>query len=123
MNQDEKFSVGKRLRSFNYAFAGIVQFFKTEHNAWIHLLATIAVIVLATVVKVSNLEAMALVFVIGLVWMAEMFNTCIEKIMDFISMDNRPQIKLIKDISSGAVLIAGILALIVGLLVFIPKWL
>lgn len=123
MNQDEKFSVGKRLRSFNYAFAGIVCFFKTEHNAWIHLLATMAIIGLATVVKVSNLEAMALVFAIGLVWMAEMFNTCIEKIMDFISMDHHPQIKLIKDISSGAVLIAALLALIVGLLIFIPKWL
>jgi diacylglycerol kinase (ATP) len=117
----ERFSWRKRAASFYYAGDGIRRFFKTEHNAWLHLAATVLVGLMMIKYRVSNLEAVLLVFCIGFVWAAEVFNTCIEKIMDFISKEKHPQIRLIKDMAAGAVLIASITALIVGLIVFIPK--
>ena len=119
--QTEKFSMSKRAYSFYYAIAGILRFFRTEHNAWLHMAATVGVIILTAVFRVTTIEAVMLVFSIGSVWVAEVFNTCIEKIMDFISTERHPQIQLIKDMSAGAVLIAAITALITGLIIFVPK--
>ncbi|MEP6700741.1 MAG: diacylglycerol kinase, partial [Bacteroidota bacterium] len=87
-----------------------------------HLLATIGIIFLGIIFPVSGLEATALVLCIGFVWVAELFNTVIEKIMDFISKEEHPQIKFIKDMSAAAVLIAAAIAVVVGCLVFIPKF-
>ena len=123
MVKDQRFSVRSRLRSFYYAGAGIKQFFRQEHNARIHLAAAIVVAILAWQLKVSQLEAVALVVVIGLVWVTEMLNTCLEKAMDMISREQHPEIKIIKDLAAGAVLIASITALIVGSFIFIPKFL
>ena len=117
----QRFSLKKRVASFYYAMDGIRWFFKTEHNAWLHLAATVAVGAMMIKYPVSNIEAVLLVFSIGFVWASEVFNTCIEKIMDFISTEKHPQIRLIKDMAAGAVLIASITALIIGLIVFIPK--
>lgn len=116
-----RFSLPARIQSFKYAIGGIRLFFKSEHNARIHLVATAAVIIPAILIPVSGTEAIALTLAIGFVWMAELFNTAIEKIMDFISAESNPQIKFIKDISAAAVLIAAGMAFITGCLVFIPK--
>ena len=123
MLDDQKFSVRGRLKSFYYAGAGLKQFFRQEHNARIHLAAAIVVSVLAWWLKVSYMEAVALVVVIGLVWVTEILNTCLEKAMDFITREKHPEIKIIKDLAAGAVLIATITAVIVGLFIFIPKFL
>jgi len=100
---------------------GIVSFFRSEHNAQVHLVITFLVLVLSVTLGVNKWEAIAVVFSIAFVWIAEMFNTAIEKAMDFISTEKHSQIKLIKDISAGAVLIASIAAVIVGCFIFIPK--
>ncbi len=119
--QQEKFSIIRQIKSFKYAFNGIKDFIITEHNARIHLTATIAVIIASFLFHISLHEWMMIIFAIGFVWSAEMFNTCIEKTMDFISTEKRPEIRLIKDIAAGAVLIASITAFILGLTIFIPK--
>ena len=119
--ETKKFSIRSRIRSFYYAGAGIAQFLRQEHNAWIHLTATIVVTIAAWVLKVSYGEAAALVGVIGLVWVAEMLNTCLERMADLISPDEHPEIKFIKDLAAGAVLVAAIIAVITGLFIFIPK--
>jgi len=119
--EKETFSITKRIKSFDYAFSGLRLLFATEHNAWLHLVATIAVIVLASVLRVTATEAGLLTAAVGFVWITELFNTCIEKTMDFISKENHPSIKLIKDVSAGAVLAAAITALTIGCFVFIPK--
>lgn len=121
MNDDNKFSIRARGQSFKYAFDGVFSLFRSEHNMWIHFLATIIVIALAIILKVSFNEFALLSLSIGFVWTAEIFNTAIEKIMDFITTEKNPAIKLIKDISAAAVLIAAITALIVGCLIFLPK--
>jgi diacylglycerol kinase (ATP) len=121
MKNKKSFSIRSRGNSFKYAFEGIKDFFRSEHNAWLHLSGTIAVIVLAVVFQVSRLEMITLIFAIGFVWIAELFNTAIEKIMDFVSTEQRPNIKFIKDLSAAAVLIAAAVAFITGCIVFIPK--
>lgn len=115
------FSWKARLKSFVYAWEGIVSFFRWEHNAQIHLAITFLVLVLSVTLGVSKWEAIAVVFSIAFVWVAEMINTAIEKTIDFISVEKHPQIKLIKDVAAGAVLIASLAAVVVGLFIFIPK--
>ena len=110
-----------RLKSFGYAWEGMVCFFRDEPNARIHLAATVLVLVLSVTLGLSKWEAIAVVFSIAFVWITEMINTAIEKTMDFISMEEHPQIKRIKDIAAGAVLVASIAAAIVGGFIFIPK--
>ncbi len=119
--QIEKFSMRAQVKSFTYAFNGIKEFIINEHNARIHLTATIAVIIASLIFRISAHEAMMVAIAIGMVWISEMFNTCIEKIMDFITIVKHPEIKLIKDIAAGAVLVSSFAALIIGLIIFIPK--
>lgn len=119
--KDRKFSIKARLRSFLYAFSGIGDLFSSEQNMLIHLLATSVVVVLGFAFHVNPIEWTVLVLATGFVWVAEIFNTAIEKIMDFISDEKRPQIKFIKDISAAAVLVSAITALTAGCLIFIPK--
>ena len=119
--KENRFSWRKRLLSFTYAFSGLKKFFSAEHNAWIHLAATFFVLIISIILPVSRMEIIALVFAVGLVWMAELINTAIEKIMDFISVEKREEIRWIKDLSAAAVLIAAMAALAAGCIVFIPK--
>jgi diacylglycerol kinase (ATP) len=115
------FSWKARLKSFVYAWEGIISFFRGEHNAQIHLAIAFFILVLSLTLGVNKWEGIAVVFSIAFVWVAEMFNSAIEKTMNFISIDKHPQIKSIKDMSAGAVLIAAIAAVVVGCFIFIPK--
>jgi diacylglycerol kinase len=117
----QKFSIRSRVKSFRYAITGIRQLIRREHNARIHLVATVGVIIAARVLSVSRLEAVALTLVIGLVWVTEILNTCLEKMADLITREEHPEIKFIKDLAAGAVLVAAITAVVVALFIFIPK--
>ncbi|PWT77367.1 MAG: diacylglycerol kinase [Bacteroidetes bacterium] len=119
--QPQKFSWQKLPASFRCAFYGIGIFTRFERNALIHLAATVAVIIAAWYFHVSHSEAIALTIAVALVWISEMFNTCIERIMNFISQERNQEIRFIKDMSAGAVLIASIASAIIGLFIFIPK--
>ena len=121
MKYNDSFSLRARRKSFKYAFEGILSFFREEHNASIHLVATIIVVFLAVGLSVSTGEAIALIIVIGLVWVAEIFNTAIEGIANFISPEKDARIKKIKDLSAAAVFFTAVIALLVGCFVFIPK--
>ena len=120
--KDEKFSIRARIESFKFSFEGLAAFFRREHNSWLHFIATLAVFIFASIVGVTKTELLALVFAIGFVWVAEIFNTCIERIMDHTSPERHPDVKFIKDLASGGVLIAAVTAVIVGLIIFIPKF-
>ena len=119
--QSQKFSITRQLKSFRHALAGIRALILSEHNARIHLTATIAVVIMSLILKVSRHEGLMITIAVGFVWIAEMFNTCIEKTLDFISTEKHPEIKSIKDIAAGAVLIASVTAFVIGLTIFIPK--
>ena len=119
--EQQKFSLHSRLKSFSFAWSGIRELLIREHNARLHLVTTVAVIVAGIVFGVSTTEAAVLAIVTGLVWITEMLNTCVEKIMDFVHPEEHPSIKFIKDLAAGAVLAASLTAVVVGLLIFIPK--
>lgn len=116
-----QFLLKARLKSFAYAWEGVVYFFKTEVNAQLHLASTVMVVFLSVALRIHKWEAIAVVFSITLVWITEMINTSIEKTMDFISTEKHHPIKIIKDIAAGAVLISAIASFIIGCIVFIPK--
>ena len=108
---------------FKYAYKGICISFLSEHTMWVHLLSTVLVVILSIIKQVTTTEAILLVFSIGSVWSAELFNTAVEKLADKVSMEFDVQIKIIKDVSAAAVLVASIVALLTGLIIFIPKFL
>lgn len=110
-----------RAGSFRCAWEGILAFFRNEPNARIHFAATLLVILLCLLFPVSGTEAAVLALATGFVWAAELFNTAVERMMDFISHETDPNIRFIKDVSAGAVLLSAASALITGALIFIPK--
>jgi len=111
----------KARRSFRYAFRGVINLFRFENNARIHLTAAAAVLVAGFYFQLSNAEWALVVTQIALVWAAEAFNTALEKMADAVSPDFHPLIKAVKDLAAGAVLIVAISAAIVGFLIFLPK--
>jgi diacylglycerol kinase len=115
------FSMVSRIRSFEHAFAGIKQFFQTQHNAIVHAIATVIVIFAGFLLRLSPTEWMLTVVAIALVWTAELFNTAIEALCDMVTREKHPQIKFIKDVAAAAVLVSALAAVIIGLIIFIPK--
>ena len=116
--KENPFSLKKRLKSFEYAFHGIRSFFLTTPNAWIHLIITLIVLLAAYYFKISMFEWIAVIYCIGLVFTAEAFNTAVEEWVDSIQPDFDEKAGKVKDISAGAVLIASIVAAVIGILIF-----
>lgn len=109
-----------RLASFGPAFAGIAYVLRTQPNAWVHGLVTLAVVALGVWLQVALAGWVFLVLAIGLVWMAEFFNTALEAIVDLASPQQHPLAKAAKDVSAAAVVLAALTAAILGLLVLGP---
>lgn len=116
-----KFSIKDRISSFKYAFDGFKVLLKAEHNAWIHIALSIVAIALGFYFDISNIEWSLVVICIGMVISAEIFNTSMEHIANFIQPDKDERIKHIKDLGAAGVFTTAFAALIVGLIIFIPK--
>ena len=112
-----------RIKSFQYAFSGIADLFQTQVNARIHLLLSVIAIGLGFYFSLSLMEWIIIVFCIGLVLTAEAFNTALEYLTDLVSPSHHPLAGKVKDLAAAAVLITAIMAAIVGILVFLPKFL
>jgi len=121
MNTATKFSTKKRLRSFVFACNGIKNLVKNEHNAQLHLIALFAAVVLGVLFNISPTEWIAIIMVSGMVIIAEILNTAIEKLSDFVEPKWNEKIGMIKDYGAAAVLISAIVSLIVGGIIFIPR--
>ena len=115
--------VKSRKLSFVAAFEGLFFVFKTQKNAWIHLAATISVLIVCFLLEISRMEWVAILLVIGLVWMAEFLNTALEIIVDLASPEIHILAKIGKDVGAASVLIAAFLALMIGGLILIPAFL
>ena len=113
--------VKKRASSFRYAFQGIKWLITTQPNFVIHIIATFVVILAGFYFKISAMEWLALILTIALVWITEAFNTAVEFLVDLISPEYNPLAGKIKDITAAAVLLAAIMAVIVGAIIFLPK--
>ncbi len=115
------FSFRKRARSFVYAWRGIRFMLKTQHNFWIHLTVTFLVVVAGILLNLSLLEWFFIIFAVGLVLAAEIFNTAIEQLTDLIHPEWGEKAARIKDLSAGAVLICAFTAALTGVIIFVPK--
>lgn len=111
----------KVVRSFRFAGQGIADLFRYENNARVHLLAAIGVIGVCFWLNLNQTEWAIVLTQIGLVWAAEGFNTAIEKLCDLVSPGYHPQVKAIKDLSAGAVLLVVLVAVVVGSLLIGTK--
>ncbi len=107
--------------SFKYAFAGIISSIKTERNFKVQSLSAALVLLFAFILKVDTIEWTILILCMILVLSLEMINSAIEKICDLIQPNQHPQIKIIKDVAAGAVLLASIGAAIIGAIILLPK--
>ena len=109
-----------RLQSFNYAAKGLIRVLRYEPNVKIQLLITVAVIAAGFIFGITRFEWALIAICARLVIMAEVFNTAIETLVDFISPEMNEIAGTIKDISAGAVLLASVISLITGILIFLP---
>ncbi|MEM9831990.1 MAG: diacylglycerol kinase family protein [Bacteroidota bacterium] len=117
----KKFSLLDRIRSFRHAIDGLRALFKEEHNARVHLIVTILVLVLGAIFNISATEWLIIILTIGFVFVTEILNTAIEDIADFISPQRDNRIKQIKDFGAAAVLLSAITAVVIGIIIFLPK--
>jgi diacylglycerol kinase (ATP) len=118
----EAFSLIKRMHSFTHAWRGICIMVRTQHNAWLHILAALLSVAFGVYFDISITEWLALIISIGVVLIAEAFNTAIEVDINLTSPEYHPFARDTKDIAAGAVLIAALTALTVGCIIFLPKF-
>lgn len=117
---EQPFTLKARVRSFKHAGRGLWVTVTTQHNAWIHLLATIAAIVLSVACGLSRWEWCVIIFATALVWITETLNTAVELLADAVTLERHPLIRGAKDVAAGAVLVAALGALVVAGVVFVP---
>lgn len=108
------------FNSVMFALQGMKQFFSGDRNGKIQTVFGITAIALGFALSISSSQWMLVLFCIGLVISLEMVNSAIESFCDMITTDFHPRIKVIKDVAAGAVLVASITSLIIGLIIFIP---
>ena len=109
------------FKSLSFAINGIKYCFKMEKHYKFHMFAFILIMILSFLLKLSSIEFIFIIAVSFLVIITEMLNTCVEVIVDMITKDYNVLAMYAKDLGAGAVLISSILAVIVGLIIFIPK--
>lgn len=109
------------VKSFSFAFDGIKTAFKEEPNFKIHVVLALLALILAVILGFSGIEWLILLFTITLVLTLELVNTALEEIVNLVSPEIKEGAKVAKDVSAAAVLISAILAIVVGLVLFLPK--
>lgn len=113
--------MAKFIKSFGYAFSGVAHGFRSQFNFRFHLAALLLVSLAGWYFQLSAGEWLWIVVAATMVLMAELFNTALEVLVDLVSPEIHPKAKIIKDVAAGAVLIASIGAVIIGLIIFIPR--
>jgi len=116
----QQFTLKRRLISFRYAFSGWAYVLRTQHNAWIHAAASLAVFALAFWLGVTARDWAVLILTIMAVWMAEFMNTAVEAVVDMTMPDHHPLAKVAKDVAAAAVLVGACGAVLIGLLILGP---
>jgi len=109
-----------RIRSFRYAIIGLVRMIRCQHNAWIHLVATVGAVAAGLFFQLARAEWCWIVLAIAIVWTAEALNTAFEFLADAAAPSFHPVVRDAKDVAAGAVLVTAIAAVIIGLIVFWP---
>jgi undecaprenol kinase/diacylglycerol kinase (ATP) len=111
----------KRIDSFRYAFQGVADGLREQVNIRIHLLCAGLAIILSGVLGLNGIEWCIILFCCGLVISLELLNTALEKLCDVVEPNKNEKIRIIKDMSAAAVLVASATSLVIGLIIFWPR--
>jgi len=109
-----------RIAAFGHAFRGWWHVLKTQHNAWIHSMVATIVVAMGLWLKLKPLDWAVIVLTIAMVFTAEFINTAIEAVVDLSSPVHHPLAKVGKDVGAGAVLVAALAGIVIGLLILGP---
>jgi len=110
-----------RAHSFRYAFSGWWFVIRTQHNAWIHTLVSILVVLLSLWLDISRQDWAVIILAITMVWAAEFLNTALEAVVDLASRQEYHELARVgKDVGAAAVLIAAGSSVLIGLLILGP---
>lgn len=113
--------LSSRARAFRYAFSGWWFVIRTQRNAWIHAMVSVAVILLSFWLNLSPRDWAAVIIAIAMVWTAEFVNTALEAVVDLASHHEHHELARVgKDVGAAAVLIAAISAAFIGFLILGP---
>lgn len=108
------------VKSFGYAIRGLRHVLAFERNARVHLLVAIGVISVGTILPLSPGELAAILVAVILVFLAEIINTAFEKTLDIISPEHHAQVRVVKDMAAGAVIVTAVGAVVIGAVIFWP---
>ncbi|MFJ7933623.1 diacylglycerol kinase family protein [Sporosarcina sp. NPDC096371] len=112
----------KFFKAFHYAWSGIVYGIKAERNVKFHLFATVVVILAGLFTGLSSIEWAIVLLLIGGMLSLELINAAIERTVDLCTMERHPLAKQAKDLAAGGVLIYAVISVVIGWMIFIPKW-
>ena|ERR1051326_3613232 len=118
---ENKFSATSRLKSFGYALKGLKYFFASQPNALLQSVAAAVAVAAGFLLNISHAEWLWIIACIGFVLFAEMTNTALEYLADVVSPGHHQKVEKLKDIAAGAVLTASLTALVIGLMIFVPR--
>jgi undecaprenol kinase len=111
------------LNSFKYATRGIIQVFRSERSFRLQLVIFAVTVIAGLIFSISGTEWVFILAAGGVVLVCEMINTAIEYVTDLVTEEYRILAKHIKNISAGAVLVSSVIAVVIGLIIFIPYFL
>lgn len=112
---------GPFIESVGHALDGIQYITNHERNFKIEITFAIAVVIASFILKVSLIEWIVLIFLIGTILALEMINTAIERCVDLATKDYKELAKISKDVAAGAVLIMSLFSVVIGIIIFLPK--
>ena len=116
----KKRGFGRFLKSFGYSIDGLKYAYKYEQSMLIHVIVTIAVIIVNIFFKVTAMEWLITFIAIGMVLSSELINTAIEAVVDLVTLEIHPLAKIAKDCGSAATFVLAMMAAVIGLIVYIP---
>jgi len=121
LSEKKRFSIVARFKSMTHAWRGFRIFVRTTHNSWVQIFFGLLAVFLGFVLKISTTEWLFIIFAIGIVLITEALNTAFEIDIDLTSPTYHPYARDTKDVAAGAVLLSVFMAVIIGLVIFLPK--
>src|SRR5438128_1262381 len=113
-------SIVKHFISYKYSLRGLRKAITNEQAMWFHVAAVVIVLALDSYLQVSRMDWLITLLLVGIMLMAEMFNTAVEKLANRVTREQDPLIADVKDIASGAVLVMGLSACICTVIIYLP---
>ncbi|MED4016494.1 diacylglycerol kinase family protein [Sutcliffiella cohnii] len=111
---------GSLSKSFFFALEGFMYVLKKERNIKIHIIIAIFMILLSLYLNISKIEWVVLFLIIGGMVVIEIINTAIENVVDLVTEDFHPLAKIAKDVAASAALVFAVVAVVVGIILYLP---